>query len=60
MICIFILCHVNNLILAFLYAFLMFTGIVEGTGKVEKISKNTKNRSAIQMTVNPAENMQRV
>jgi len=30
----------------------MFTGIVEGTGKVEKISKNTKNRSAIQMTIN--------
>ena len=30
----------------------MFTGIVEGTGKVEKISQNTKNRSAIQMTVN--------
>nr|WP_297441431.1 riboflavin synthase [Nitrosopumilus sp.] len=31
---------------------IMFTGIVEGIGKVEKISKNTKNRSAIQMTVN--------
>ncbi len=30
----------------------MFTGIVEGIGKVKKISKNTKNRSAIQMTVN--------
>jgi riboflavin synthase len=30
----------------------MFTGIVEGIGKVEKISKNTQNRSAIQMTVN--------
>jgi len=30
----------------------MFTGIVEGVGNVEKISKNTKNRSAIQMTVN--------
>lgn len=30
----------------------MFTGIVEGVGKVEKISKDTKNRSAIQMTVN--------
>ena len=29
----------------------MFTGIVEGIGKVEKISKNTKNRSAVQMTV---------
>ena len=29
----------------------MFTGIVEGTGTVEKISKST-NRSAIQMTVN--------
>lgn len=29
----------------------MFTGIVEGTGKVEKITKNSKNRSAIQMTV---------
>jgi riboflavin synthase len=30
----------------------MFTGIVEGVGKVEKITKDTKNRSAIQMTVN--------
>lgn len=30
----------------------MFTGIVEGIGKVEKISRNTRNRSAIQMTVN--------
>ena len=30
----------------------MFTGIVEGVGSVEKISKNTKNRSAIQMTIN--------
>ena len=30
----------------------MFTGIVEGVGKVEKISQKTKNRSAIQMTVN--------
>ena len=29
----------------------MFTGIVEGIGKIKKISKNTKNRSAIQMTV---------
>ena len=27
----------------------MFTGIVEGIGKVKKISKATKNRSAIQM-----------
>ena len=30
----------------------MFTGIIEGVGTVEKISKNTKNRSAVQMTVN--------
>ena len=30
---------------------LMFTGIVEGIGKVKKISKITKNRSAIQMVV---------
>jgi len=29
----------------------MFTGIVEGIGKVKKISKITKNRSAIQMIV---------
>jgi len=29
----------------------MFTGIVEGIGKVKKISKDTKNRSAIQMMV---------
>jgi len=31
---------------------MMFTGIVEGIGKIEKISKNTTNRSAIQMIVN--------
>lgn len=30
----------------------MFTGIIEGIGKVEKIEKNTEKRSAIQMTVN--------
>ena len=30
---------------------MMFTGIVEGIGKVKKISKITKNRSAIQMIV---------
>ena len=30
----------------------MFTGIVEGTGRVEKISTSTKNRSAVQMAVN--------
>lgn len=30
---------------------LMFTGIIEGIGKVKKISKITKNRSAIQMIV---------
>jgi len=30
---------------------LMFTGIVEGIGKVKKISKATKNKSAIQMIV---------
>jgi len=30
----------------------VFTGIVEGIGKVKKISKATKNRSAIQMIVN--------
>jgi len=29
----------------------MFTGIVQGIGKVKKISKATKNRSAIQMIV---------
>ena len=29
----------------------MFTGIIEGVGKVEKITQNTKNRSAFQMTV---------
>ncbi|MDC4229326.1 MAG: riboflavin synthase [Nitrosopumilus sp.] len=29
----------------------MFTGIVEGIGKVSKISKITKNRSAIEMTI---------
>lgn len=30
----------------------MFTGIVEGTGRVEKITTSTKSRSAVQMTVN--------
>jgi len=30
----------------------MFTGIISGTGKVEKIAKSTKNRSAVKMTVN--------
>ena len=30
----------------------MFTGIIAGTGKVEKITKSTKNRSAVKMTVN--------
>jgi len=29
----------------------MFTGIIEGIGKIKKISNNTKNRSSIQMTV---------
>ncbi len=29
----------------------MFTGIVVGTGKVKNITKNTKNQSAVQMTV---------
>ena len=29
----------------------MFTGIIVGTGKVIKIDQQTKNRSAIQMTV---------
>jgi riboflavin synthase len=29
----------------------MFTGIIEGIGKIKKISNDTKNRSAIQMTV---------
>lgn len=29
----------------------MFTGIVLGTGKIKNISKNTKNRSAMQMIV---------
>jgi riboflavin synthase len=29
----------------------LFTGIVEGIGKVKKITKATKNRSAIQMIV---------
>ena len=29
----------------------MFTGIIEGVGKIEKITQNTNNRSAFQMTV---------
>jgi len=32
----------------------MFTGIVEGTGVIEKIEKNPKNRSAVKMTVDLA------
>ncbi|WP_100183059.1 riboflavin synthase [Candidatus Nitrosotenuis aquarius] len=34
----------------------MFTGIVEGVGKVLDIKQNTKNRSAIQMTVDLGKN----
>lgn len=34
----------------------MFTGIIEGIGKVDKISKSTKNRSAVQMTVDLGKN----
>ncbi len=34
----------------------MFTGIVEGTGKVLQIKHNTKNRSAIKMTVDLGKN----
>lgn len=34
----------------------MFTGIVEGTGKVLEIKQNTKNRSAIKMTVDLGKN----
>ena len=30
----------------------MFTGIIEGIGKIESIEKSTKNRSAVKMTVN--------
>ncbi|MGI0002760.1 MAG: riboflavin synthase, partial [Nitrosopumilaceae archaeon] len=29
----------------------MFTGIVEGTGIIEKIEKNLKNRSAVKITI---------
>jgi len=29
----------------------LFTGIVEGIGKIKKLQKNTNNRSAIKMTV---------
>lgn len=34
----------------------MFTGIVEGIGKIINIKQNTKNRSAIKMTVNLGKN----
>jgi riboflavin synthase len=34
----------------------MFTGIIGGVGKVEKITQNTKNRSAFQMTVDLGKN----
>ena len=34
----------------------MFTGIVEGTGKVLDIAQNTKRRSAIKMTVDLGKN----
>ncbi len=30
----------------------MFTGIIEGTGKIEKIQMKTSNRSAVKITVN--------
>ncbi len=30
----------------------MFTGIIEGIGKIEKIQKKTSNRSAVKITVN--------
>ena len=29
----------------------MFTGIITSTGKIKKIEQNTKNRSAIEMTI---------
>ena len=34
----------------------MFTGIIVGTGKVTKLDQKTKNRSAIQMTVDIGKN----
>ena len=34
----------------------MFTGIVEGVGIVEKISKSIKNRSAVEMTIDLGKN----
>ena len=38
----------------------MFTGIIESIGNVENISKNTKNRSAIQMTINLGKHVKRL
>lgn len=34
----------------------VFTGIIEGVGKVEKINRSTKNRSAIHLTVDLGKN----
>ena len=34
----------------------MFTGIITGTGKIKKIEKNTKNRSAIKVSVDLGKN----
>ena len=34
----------------------MFTGIIQGVGKIEKINQNTKNRSAFQITVDLGKN----
>ena len=34
----------------------MFTGIIQGVGKIEKITQNTKNRSAFQITVDLGKN----
>ena len=32
---------------------IMFTGIITSTGKIKKIEQNTKNRSAIKVSVDP-------
>ena len=39
-----------------MYHVAMFTGIITGTGKIKKIERNTKNRSAIKVLVDLGKN----
>ena len=48
-------CYMMNIYTELNCSSTMFTGIIEGVGTVEKITQNTKNRSAFQMTVAASE-----